>query len=360
MKIFRSALISLMFLMSYCFAQPSIPKERIPNDIPEFMRAQIESLYSPNSVERGRAVIHLGNLQNVATPAIPFLMSMFEEDGATLEWKYYEPVKWSWPVNLTVLVDNSLIQIGGPAVDSLIVKLGSSDVFLRIRAARALGKVKNNRAVVPLISSLRLMEENPALQEVIESLGDLKDPLAVEPLIVSLNSSYPSVRVAAVKALAKIADPHAISPLVQVYQSDKDPSVREEAIWVLLAFGESHGMKFFDSIMRTGNSDLRWKALTSVIKTNDSALVEPLLYALADSGFHVRNKASDILGSIADQRAIDALIELLRDTSLRDHYMSLYDAERALKKITKQNFGKDFRKWQKWWKVKNKPLRNGS
>ena len=68
------------------------------------------------------------------------------------------------------------------AVEPLILALDDENYFVVSNAAQALGQLGDNRAVKPLILSIEKVAKS-ALNGVIIALGDLGDPLAIEPII---------------------------------------------------------------------------------------------------------------------------------------------------------------------------------
>ena len=69
-------------------------------------------------------------------------------------------------------------------------------------------------------------------RKAVQTLGETKDPQAVESLIQALKDDAPSVRQAAAEALAKINDQQAVKPLLPLL-GDKDEGVRRYAFWAL-------------------------------------------------------------------------------------------------------------------------------
>ena len=85
-------------------------------------------------------------------------------------------------------------------VNGLIRALGyKKDEYVRNAAARALGEIKDPRAVEPLIAALK--GEYRGACKAAYALGEIKDPRAVEPLIAALKDQNSDVREAAAKAL---------------------------------------------------------------------------------------------------------------------------------------------------------------
>ena len=84
-----------------------------------------------------------------------------------------------------------------------IVENSQEDLIVRGRAAMMLGKLRDNRAVGPLIRAL----DAPGFQTPIhaaEALGQLGDLRAIEPLILLAARSSDKTRDAALKALDKL------------------------------------------------------------------------------------------------------------------------------------------------------------
>jgi len=71
-------------------------------------------------------------------------------------------------------------------VSQLINKLNDPDIGVRKMAAKSLGETKDPRAVEPLINALKDTDRN-VQDEAFRALGEIKDPRAVEPMIVVLN-----------------------------------------------------------------------------------------------------------------------------------------------------------------------------
>jgi vesicle coat complex subunit len=69
-------------------------------------------------------------------------------------------------------------------------------------------------------------------EEAAETLGELKDPRAVEPLIKALKDKDSRVRSEAAIALGKLRDPRAVEPLIEALK-DKDPEVPPNADYAL-------------------------------------------------------------------------------------------------------------------------------
>jgi hypothetical protein len=112
-------------------------------------------------------------------------------------------------------------------VSQLITDLRNASDEDRESAATTLGNIKDPRAVEPLIAALKdsdaKVRSNAAF-----ALGNFKDPHAVEPLIAAIKDTDSWVRRGAAWALGEIKDPLAFGPLT-VALKDMDHEVRATA-----------------------------------------------------------------------------------------------------------------------------------
>ena len=97
---------------------------------------------------------------------------------------------------------------------------------------------------------------------------------------------------------------------------DQDPSVRKQAIIALEELGDVSCALPLVQRLRDAYNDLRIEACTAFTKMGNQA-VEPLVEALKDQNWVVREGAVQALGKIGDTRAICPLIEALKDTSTK-------------------------------------------
>jgi HEAT repeat protein len=165
---------------------------------------------------------------------------------------------------------------------------------VREAAAKALGSMRDPRAVDPLVNALgdpldgvrdaaavalknlneplggRIYESLKGSNKAREELARINDPRAIAPLVKALGAWDGNVRANAAWTLRKLGDPQAVEPLINAL-GDSSPTVRGAAAWALLEVG-----------------DLR--------------AVDPMLKALGDSEDSVREAAAWTLGKSKDPR----------------------------------------------------------
>ena len=125
----------------------------------------------------------------------------------------------------------ALAKVGGEDAGMLVYgMLEDTDADVRLAAAMAAGELKVERALKPLLALLEDENETEVIVGVLQALGQLGDPGAVNAIekraVASFFSRRPmEVRIAAYRALHKIGTPHAKSLLVQA-ADDKNAEVK--------------------------------------------------------------------------------------------------------------------------------------
>jgi len=114
------------------------------------------------------------------------------------------------------------------AVEPLIARLEDEDAEVRRAVALALGAIKSETAVQPLIE--RLEDEDADVRSAVaQALGAIKSETAVEPLIVRLEHKDVGVRSAVAQALGAIKSETAVQPLIARLE-DEDADVRRAVL----------------------------------------------------------------------------------------------------------------------------------
>ncbi len=231
------------------------------------------------------------------------------------------------------------------AVAEQIAALSDDDWAIREEAATTLGTLRDPRAVVPLVSVLRdadravreaaigaltaigepsvpvlgccLSDPQLGVQEAASAvLAAIADERVLAPLIVSLKNRDWIVRMHAAKALGRIKHFSAIEPLVPLLQ-DKVKAVREEASAALAAIGDA-AIPFLLSALTHTEWLVRLHAVEALGKARSAAAVEPLLSVLFnDHDAAIREDAVRALGHIGDARALEFLQTVLKEPGLR-------------------------------------------
>jgi HEAT repeat protein len=243
-----------------------------------------------------------------------------------------------------------LIEITEQTPDILVSLLKHEDSAVRRVAVEALGKLREARAVEPLIA--RLSDDNSDVRcAAAEALGQLGNRQAVEPLIVRLNDDNSDVRRAAAETLGRLSEAQAIEPLI-ARLSDGNSDVRraaakslDELTWQAQTQAQQIAYliatQACDEIVRIGepavesliaslkddNWDVRRMAAEALVKISEPA-VEPLVRRLVDEDWSMKRAVAEVLGQLGDARAVKPLIRCMGDDD--------WDVRRAAAKALEQ------------------------
>ncbi len=177
-------------------------------------------------------------------------------------------------------------QIEKKNVDGLIKSLQyKKNCSVRRDAAKALGSIKDTRAVEPLVAALK-DEDEDVREYAAEALKSIGDTRAVEPLITALQDKSFYVRRDAAKALGSIKDTRAVEPLVAALK-DEDEDVREYAAEALKSIGDTRAVV----------------PLVTAAKNEDE--VDSLVKQLAYMDENVRRNVADYLAKLGEPKWLD-------------------------------------------------------
>ena len=137
-----------------------------------------------------------------------------------------------------------------------------------------------------------------------------------DKLITHLRSRYPAVREETARKLGDLKDPIAVDPLIVILKKDKDQSVRWSAEDALVSIGAPA----VEPLIKMLNDDswrVRRRAVRTLAKIRDPRAIEPLVASMkADDDCYVRKSAAKAIGEINDPRAGEILIPALKTRNL--------------------------------------------
>lgn len=161
----------------------------------------------------------------------------------------------------------ALGQVGEPAVEPLVALIEEGDTSVSSFAASALGQI-GEPALEPLLAALK----NPsAAARAADALGKMGDPRAVEPLIAALKDpDFPSN--AAADALGQIGDLRAVEPLIAALENER----YDRALLALVQIGRDDPSVLVPYLQDTSTV----KVYRALIRLGDSATTSALVAAL--------------------------------------------------------------------------------
>jgi HEAT repeat protein len=199
-----------------------------------------------------------------------------------------------------------------------------------------LADIGNSRAVEPLIEIFNKGSWGTSEQEAAaKALGRLKDARAVEPLIKVLGNEYKNrvqyiagkqypdhydgrsaFRANAAEALGLLNDARAVEILIKVLNDDIG-NVRQKAAEALGRLKDARAIAPLQKLRNDEVSDVRAAADTALINMGDKPPLEPLFNDLSDRDWNKRLAAVEALGRTRDVSVFDSLAGLLTDDNIR-------------------------------------------
>ena len=198
-----------------------LEEERVKDEI----EIQIDLLQDPDWAVRREAVTTLGEMgdDRCVEPVVRAL-----RDG-------------DWQVREAAI--EAVGMIGSPCVEPVVRLLRDWDI--RKAAIVALGKIKDERVLEPLIGQLRNDEFNELATEALAEIGQP----AVEKLVAALKEKDENVRKQAVIALGRIKDPVAGDALIEMLK-DKDWFTRLTAAAALEQIHDERGREAIKPLLQ--------------------------------------------------------------------------------------------------------------
>jgi HEAT repeat protein len=215
------------------------------------------------------------------------------------------------------------------AVPALTLRLMDSNYKVRASAAKALGKIKDCRAVFPLIDSLS-DEDDDVRHNSTEALGRIGAPSAVPALIQVLLTSPAHQKDVAAKAIVSIGLP-AIFNLVGALKSTDSVNwaMQMRLLSVIGDIGDKESASTLAGLLigKTGEEELdsvisgfltskmpalRGEAAIVMGKLKHAPAVPALESMLKDEVLEVRCAAAEALGKISNPSATAAILESFR------------------------------------------------
>ncbi len=198
----------------------------------------------------------------------------------------------------------------------LIETLKSDHPEVRIFAAKELVKIKDPSIIDALINAISDKQEEVRI-EVVHALGEINDERVVKPLIYVLNDESPAVREKAAKSLGKLGKQEAVEALISTLNRNGNLSILCSAIEALGQIGDKKAVESLITFLNHTEPKVRECTAAALGKLHDTRAVKPLIATLSDNQERVRWYAADSLGKIGDTTCVESLIKLLSDTSAR-------------------------------------------
>jgi len=339
-------------------AIPTDPGSRIPDPNPDETAHLLADLKSPQPETRARAARVIGNtgglavveeLINALGDTDPKVFAAVKDALLLLRPQSNEPVIRALDSEDNLICSGAIELVGElnlrDALDKVTALIRKPDREIKLAAAGTLARLEGERAIDAIAPLLEDPDPRIRLQAV-KVLGSLHLPaesspprpdrpgespagarptdspaLAPEPtasvaglLIPRLRDYDPEVRRVTIELMAKIGEKNSVEEL-RALEDDPDSQIAEAARQALVSIGERAVGPYIDNLTRKDVGS-RLAALDALIKQGKAATL-PLIALFEHRNPVVRGLVAEILGSIADPRAFDGLVEALADSDHR-------------------------------------------
>jgi len=213
------------------------------------------------------------------------------------------------------LVSETLGGMGEVAFEPLIAALAHEDMGVRSGAAKALGRLGDERAIEPLIAGLRHDERrnisyNSGARIGLQAFGNK----AFEPLAAAVKKNDdPWIRANAATILGRMNAPGAIPLLIEALR-DEAPVTRQHAAMALGMMRDRAALEPLLAMLDDPDDETRATACMALGWFRDGSTFDPLLHRLEnDESARVRSNAAKSLGQLHNPAAFDPLLEVLKN-----------------------------------------------
>lgn len=224
--------------------------------------------------------------------------------------------------------------------EALVPMLGDKVPGVGYEAIKTLGSLNDAEAIKFLLGD-PLKKHKAAI---LEALGLIKDPIALDALIDALKDQSADVVVTAIWALSRIGDAKAIEPVEKLWDK-KDWKIRCAVLEALRDLSPKVAGTRFDESVKDKAYQLRmtaaWVAPIVLADSAGTALKE----LANDNDWRVRVAAIEGCLDLRSRECVGMIVERFakEDGRLR------VDCLNALTELTGKNLGLDPKAWADWW-----------
>ena len=210
------------------------------------------------------------------------------------------------------------------AGDALIKAVNDSSRDVRYAAMRALGEIRETRAVESLTEQLTYYGKGEGAQAALDALARIAHPSSVPVFIAHLSQKDSSMRRAAVEGLGRTGDISQVSTLETGAGNDLSNPVRAAMAFALQKLGRHYVARLVDFL---STDDMVLQVQEYLIELGP-AIERDLLPRLLEPDDVVRERVAEILGAVGGDASLAAL-QGLKD---RDRDVT-QAAQRAVERI---------------------------
>jgi HEAT repeat protein/beta-lactamase regulating signal transducer with metallopeptidase domain len=208
-------------------------------------------------------------------PAIPTLIELLGDESKTQPMKCWDTSRWSPALQTFKHASTgeqaalALASFGRPAYQPLTNQLFSEDATVRRNAAWAIGELTNmlpgqRSSAVPQLMTLLADSDEWVRMAAARALGELRDSRALDRLVATLADNNWRVRELAVWALSEMKDARAVIALGNVLLSDTRVEVRRGAAEALGEIRSAEALPYLKQALQDSETGVSTKAAWAI------------------------------------------------------------------------------------------------
>ncbi len=209
--------------------------------------------------------------------------------------------------------------------DALLKAVNDSQADVRYASMRALGAIKDARAVTSLNEQLVFYKKGEGAWSALDALARIGSPSSIPVFRERMVDKDPNLRKAAMEGLGRAGDKGSLDALEKVPVTDESPAVRLAALFALQTLGRNYAGRIADAM---GSPKLLSQGQDYLVELGPS-LTPTILPRLQEPDADVREAMADVLGMIGNAAVLPPLQAVLKD---RDPSVAAA-AKRAIAKI---------------------------
>jgi HEAT repeat protein len=193
--------------------------------------------------------------------------------------------------------------------DALIKAVNDSKAEVRYAAMRALGAIRETRAVGALSQQLAFYKKGEGAWSALDALAQIGDPASVPLFKERLQDKDPFIRRAADEGLGRAGDAASVEALEKNVTVDESKMVRLASAFALQKLGQNYAARLID-LMSAAKLIAQGQEYLIELGPSMAATVEP---RLQEPDPDVREALADVLGVIGDEKTLTVLEAATKD-----------------------------------------------
>ena len=211
------------------------------------------------------------------------------------------------------------------AGDALLKAVNDSSVDVRYASIRALGEIRDARAVQALTEQLSYYGRGEGAWSALDALARIAHPSSVSLFKARLSDKDPYLRRAAAEGLARAGDAASVEPFIN--DANLDPSETVRAAMSFALYKQGH-VTYLARLMDLANSDRLTPQLQGYFLELGPPVVSQLIVRLQEPDADLRRNLVVLLGALGDQSTVPALTPFKEDRNRDVASAAAYAIER--------------------------------